>query len=161
MDSVTNSFTARLANVPTHKSVGKNGTFWLPPESANSFSSKLKDLSKKNSRLPSKNSQNNPALPNVQAKQDGRTNAKSNLTVSRNLNRAETPRNSHILQSSQSHSKPKKVSNNSGVQVQSNLLPRALHGDGSIIGKNQVSRGVEKKNLPKPKTCFQKIKRIK
>tara|TARA_Y100000287_G_C14218855_1_gene355060 strand:+ start:217 stop:1173 length:957 start_codon:yes stop_codon:yes gene_type:complete len=146
VDSVTNSFTARLANVPTHKSVGKNGTFWLPPESANSFSSKLKDLSKKNSRSPSKNSQNNPALPNAQAKQDGSANAKSNLTVSRNLNRTETPRNSHILQSTQSHSKPKKVSNNSGVQVQSNLLPRALHGDSSIIGKNQVSRGVEKKS---------------
>ena len=146
MDSVTNSFTARLANVPAHKSVGKNGTFWLPPESANSFSSKLKDLSKKNSRSPSKNPQNNPALPNVQSKQDGSANAKSNLTVSRNLNRPATVRNSQILQSTQSHSKPKNLSNNSGVQVQPNLLPRAFHGDGSIIGKNQVSRGVEKKS---------------
>jgi len=132
--------------VPAHKSVGKNGTFWLPPESANSFSSKLKDLSKKNSRSPSKNPQNNPALPNVQSKQDGSANAKSNLTVSRNLNRPATVRNSQILQSTQSHSKPNNASNNSGVQVQSNLSPRAFHGDNSIIGKNQVSRGVEKKS---------------
>ncbi|NBU86562.1 MAG: hypothetical protein EBS13_04480 [Verrucomicrobia bacterium] len=146
MDSVTNSFTARLANVPAHKSVGKNGTFWLPPESANSFSSKLKDLSKKNSRSPSKNPQNNPALSSLQTKQDGSANAKSNLTVSRNLNRPATVRNSQILQSTESHSKPKNLSNNSGVQVQPNLLPRAFHGDGSIIGKNQVSRGVEKKS---------------
>ena len=146
MDSVTNSFTARLANVPAHKSVGKNGTFWLPPESANSFSSKLKDLSKKNSRSPSKNPQNNPALSSLQKKQDGSANPKSNLTVSPNLNRPATMRNSHILQSTQSHSKPKNLSNNSGVQVQPNLLPRAFHGDGSIIGKNQVSRGVEKKS---------------
>ena len=146
MDSITNSFTARLSNVPAHKSVGKNGTFWLPPESANSFSSKLKDLSKKNPRSLPKNPQNAPASPAVRAKQGGSPNAQSNLTVSRNLNRPATVRNSHILQSTQSHSKPKNLSNNSGVQVQPNLLPRAFHGDGSIIGKNQVSRGVEKKS---------------
>jgi len=132
--------------VPAHKSVGKNGTFWLPPESANSFSSKLKDLSKKNPRSLPKNPQNAPASPAVRAKQGGSPNAQSNLTVSRNLNRPATVRNSHILQSTQSHSKPKNLSNNSGVQVQPNLLPRAFHGDGSIIGKNQVSRGVEKKS---------------
>jgi len=146
VDSITNSFTARLSNVPAHKSVGKNGTFWLPPESANSFSSKLKDLSKKNPRSLPKNPQNAPASPAVRAKQGGSPNAQSNLTVSRNLNRPATVRNSHILQSTQSHSKPKNLSNNSGVQVQPNLLPRAFHGDGSIIGKNQVSRGVEKKS---------------
>ena len=132
--------------MPAHKSVGKNGTFWLPPESANSFSSKLKDLSKKNPRSLPKNPQNAPASPAVRAKQGGSPNAQSNLTVSRNLNRPATVRNSHILQSTQSHSKPKNLSNNSGVQVQPNLLPRAFHGDGSIIGKNQVSRGVEKKS---------------
>ena len=132
--------------MPAHKSVGKNGTFWLPPESANSFSSKLKDLSKKNPRSLPKNPQNAPASPAVRAKQGGSPNAQSNLTVSRNLNRPTTVRNSHILQSTQSHSKPKNLSNNSGVQVQPNLLPRAFHGDGSIIGKNQVSRGVEKKS---------------
>jgi len=146
VDSITNSFTARLSNVPAHKSVGKNGTFWLPPESANSFSSKLKDLSKKNPRSLPKNPQNAPASPAVRAKQGGSPNAQSNLTVSRNLNRPATVRNSHILQSTQSHSKPKNLSNNSGVQVQPNLLPRAFHGDSSIIGKNQVSRGVEKKS---------------
>jgi len=146
VDSITNSFTARLSNVPAHKSVGKNGTFWLPPESANSFSSKLKDLSKKNARSLPKNPQNASASPAVRAKQGGSPNAQSNLTVSRNLNRPATVRNSHILQSTQSHSKPKNLSNNSGVQVQPNLLPRAFHGDSSIIGKNQVSRGVEKKS---------------
>jgi len=114
--------------VPTHKSVGKNGTFWLPPESANSFSSKLKDLSKKNPRSLPKNPQNASASPAVRAKQGGSPNAQSNLTVSRNLNRPATVRNSQILQSTQSHSKPNNASNNSGVQVQSNLSPRAFHG---------------------------------
>ena len=145
MDSVTNSFTARLANVPTHKSVGKNGTFWLPPESANSFSSKLKDLSRKNSRSPSKNPLNNPAPPNLQAKQEG-GNAQSNLTLSRSQNSPVTARNTHILQSTQSHSNSKNVKTGAGVLTQSNLLPRAIHADNSVISKNQVTRWVEKKS---------------
>jgi hypothetical protein len=145
VDSVTNSFTARLANVPTHKSVGKNGTFWLPPESANSFSSKLKDLSRKNSRSPSKNPLNNPAPPNLQAKQEG-GNAQSNLTLSRSQNSPATARNTHILQSTQSHSNSKNLKTGARVQTQSNLLPRAIHADNSVISKNQVTRGVEKKS---------------
>jgi hypothetical protein len=146
VDSVTNSFTARLANVPTHKSVGKNGTFWLPPESANSFSSKLKDLSRKNSRSPSKNPQNNPAQPNLQPKQGGGVNAQSNLMLSRSQNSPATARNTHILQSTQSHSNSKNLKTGAGVQTQSNLLPRAIHADKSVISKNQVTRGVEKKS---------------
>ena len=76
----------------------------------------------------------------------GDVNAQSNLTLSRNQNSLVTARNTHILQSTQSHSNSKNVKTGAGVQTQSNLLPRAIHGDNSVTSKNQVTRGVEKKS---------------
>lgn len=63
MESVTNAFVNRLGNLPSHQSVGKNGTFWLPPESQNNFSSKLKNLIKnpKTSDNPAKPAQSKPS----------------------------------------------------------------------------------------------------
>ena len=153
MDSAVQSFTARLGNVPSHKSVGKNGTFWLPTETSNSFSSKLKEFSNRNSR-PSTDQQKNPSI-NLNAKQ-AKGNIQSNLISPKNLDTPKKVASSHIFQSTKSKSKSL-ISNNLGPQIQKNLLPNKIHSDRLLNGNNQVLRGAEKRSyendnfLPKHK----------
>ena len=142
MDSAVQSFTARLGNVPSHKSVGKNGTFWLPTETSNSFSSKLKEFSNRNSR-PSTDQQKNPSI-NLNAKQ-AKGNIQSNLISPKNLDTTKKVASSHIFQSTKSKSKSL-ISNNLGPQIQKNLLPNKIHSDRLLNGNNQVLRGDEKRS---------------
>ena len=42
------AFVQRLGNSPSHQQVGKNGSFWLPPEAkSEGFSTKLRDADSK------------------------------------------------------------------------------------------------------------------
>ena len=125
--------------------MGKNGTFWLPPESTNSFSSKLKDLSGKKSRFVSKNQNNNPSSTNAHAKQAGERNAQSKSIIPQNLSRSSKVSNSHILQSTKSNLTPKNAKN-TGVRIQTNSSINPVYSDSSLSSKNQVMRGFEKKS---------------
>ena len=143
MDSIINSFTARLANIPSHKTVGKNGTFWLPPESTNSFSSKLKDLSSRNSRFNEKSSKNNPAETNSKAKSVGKIQTQSNKGVLSNLNQVTRVRNSQVLQSVNTTS-PHPKGMFKGVLARSIPPAHKAHMESLPVHKNVVNRGVEK-----------------
>ena len=125
--------------------MGKNGTFWLPPESTNSFSSKLKDLSGKKSRFVSKNQNNNPSSTNAHAKQAGEMNAQSKSITPQNLSRSSKVSNSHILQSTKPNLNPKNAKN-IGVRIQTNSSINPVYSDSSLSSKNQVMRGFEKKS---------------
>ena len=141
MDSVIQSFTARLGNVPSHKSVGKNGSFWLPPESTNSFSSKLKDFSSNKSRhVPKKHNKNSSPSDLSRHAEGGRTQSK--LIVTQKLSRSVNSAKSNILQSTISNSHIKNT-NGSTLQTQTNLLPQTLQ-DTLLSNKNQATRGGEK-----------------
>ena len=124
--------------------MGKNGTFWLPPESTNSFSSKLKDLSGKKSHFVSKNQNNNPSSTNANAKQAGERNSQSKSIIPQNLSRSSKVNNSHILQSTKSNLNPKNAKN-TGVRIQTNSSINPGYSDSSLSSKNQVMRGFEKK----------------
>jgi len=125
--------------------VGKNGTFWLPPESTNFFSSKLKDLSSKKSRFVSKNQNNNPSSTNANAKQAGERNSQSKSIIPQNLSRSSKVNNSHILQSTKSNLTPKNTKN-TGVRIQTNYSINPVYSDSSLSSKNPVMRGFEKKS---------------
>ena len=144
MDSAIQSFTARLGNVPSHKSVGKNGSFWLPPESTNSFSSKLKDFSSNKSRQVPKNHNKNSPPSDLSSRyaEGGRTQSK--LIVTQKLSRSVNSAKSNILQSTISNSHVKNT-NGSTLQTQTNLLPQTTLQDTLLSNKNQVTRGGEKK----------------
>lgn len=144
MDSAIQSFTARLGNVPSHKSVGKNGSFWLPPESTNSFSSKLKDFSSNKSRPVPKNQNKNSSPSDLSSRhaEGGRTQSK--LIVTQKLSRSVNSAKSNILQSTISNSHIKNT-NGSTLQTQTNLLPQTTLPDTLLSNKNQVTRGGEKK----------------
>ena len=144
MDSAIQSFTARLGNVPSHKSVGKNGSFWLPPESTNSFSSKLKDFSSNKSRPVPKNQNKNSSPSDLSSRhaEGGRTQSK--LIVKQKLSRSVNSAKSNILQSTISNSHIKNT-NGSTLQTQTNLLPQTTLQDTLLSNKNQVTRGGEKK----------------
>ena len=144
MDSAIQSFTARLGNVPSHKSVGKNGSFWLPPESTNSFSSKLKDFSSNKSRQVPKNHNKNSSPSDLSSRhaEGGRTQSK--LIVTQKLSRSVNSAKSNILQSTISNSHIKNT-NGSTLQTQTNLLPQTTLQDTLLSNKNQVTRGGEKK----------------
>ena len=144
MDSAIQSFTARLGNVPSHKSVGKNGSFWLPPESTNSFSSKLKDFSSNKSRQVPKNHNKNSSPSDLSSRhaEGGRTQSK--LIVTQKLSRSVNSAKSNILQSTISNSNVKNT-NGSTLQTQTNLLPQTTLQDTLLSNKNQVTRGGEKK----------------
>lgn len=144
MDSAIQSFTARLGNVPSHKSVGKNGSFWLPPESTNSFSSKLKDFSSNKSRPVPKNQNKNSSPSDLSSRhaEGGRTQSK--LIVTQKLSRSVNSAKSNILQSTISNSNVKNT-NGSTLQTQANLLPQTTLPDTLLSNKNQVTRGGEKK----------------
>tara|TARA_B100000927_G_C16458994_1_gene467066 strand:- start:869 stop:1828 length:960 start_codon:yes stop_codon:yes gene_type:complete len=48
MEGVSKAFVQRLGNSPSHQQVGKNGSFWLPPEAkSEGFSTKLRDADSK------------------------------------------------------------------------------------------------------------------
>ncbi len=145
MDSVINSFTARLANTPSHKSVGKNGTFWLPPESTNSFSSKLKDFSSRKLNPSGTSLKNNSAETKGQLKSDGKIHASSNTRKPTSLNLETKVSNNRILKSTN----PTLIAKNSGmnerVDGRSNLANRVLQGESLPVNKNVLNRGIEKK----------------
>lgn len=148
MDSVTNSFTSRLGNVPSHKSVGKNGTFWLPPASKDSFSSKLKTFDKKNI-----SSENSPKLAKSNAAKSS-TKQSSSLSnpkgVQNTANKASSQSNTNrLLSSKPSHSgsqiKPTLVNSTRTPQqtVYSSLQGK---GDVPLLHKLGLNRFSEKKS---------------
>ena len=144
MDSAIQSFTARLGNVPSHKSVGKNGSFWLPPESTNSFSSKLKDFSGNKSRQVHKNHTNNSSASDLSSKHAERGHVQSSIKVAQKLSRSANSVKSNILQPTISNSHVKIITG-STLLTQTNLVPQTTLSDTLISNKNQVTRGGEKK----------------
>lgn len=148
MESVTNSFTTRLGNVPSHKSVGKNGTFWLPPGSQDSFSSKLKNFDKKDISHKKPSSLGKAANLSSSPKQSSAvhpsTGSQHSIVQSSSQSRTAKPLSSKLSHPINLVKTNSFNSGNTPLQtVHSSLLGK---GEASLSHKLPVSRVSEKKS---------------
>lgn len=147
MESVTNAFVSRLGNLPSHQSVGKNGTFWLPPESQNNFSSKLKNLIKnpKTTENSAKQTQSNSS--NVPSNQGSLAKSSSSPATSPNGNLNSQSRGTTSASSTNtSHPSGSTSAVNSSRSIHSPLPPISTrNGDTSVLNSITTNRVLDKK----------------